>query len=387
MNNNGRVSNYKITLEVKGPVFIGSGQTISKKDSIWVPSEKKVYVLDMMKVFDGLKKAGLLKAYEDYLLDPRQKNFSDFIQGNSTRLSVEKCKAWAAYSLTARNIAESGTSRSRGGGSDDILAFMKDPFGCPYIPGSSLKGALRTMIQGAEIIGDRSRFRGLTRSIEGEEFKSRTRYLSSQQDSISNTLFNKLGRNEKRPSDAVNDIFAGMRISDSAPLSTNDLVLCQKIDIDVDGEEHALPIRRECLKPGTKIQFSMEIDEGMFPYTDKSILKCSDVFYDDYFDSFLGAFGEIDHEGNTSKHLLLLGGGSGYATKTTTYPLYDDKDAALRAVQRIMIETTSTRSKRDPHKHINDENGHKVSPHMRKCTRIGGELYDFGLCEVQITSL
>ena len=152
MNNNGRVSNYKITLEVKGPVFIGSGQTISKKDSIWVPSEKKVYVLDMMKVFDGLKKAGLLKAYEDYLLDPRQKNFSDFIQGNSTRLSVEKCKAWAAYSLTARNIAESGTSRSRGGGSDDILAFMKDPFGCPYIPGSSLKGALRTMIQGAEII-------------------------------------------------------------------------------------------------------------------------------------------------------------------------------------------------------------------------------------------
>ena len=126
MNNNGKITNYKVTLEVRGPVFIGSGQTISKKDSLWVFGEKKVYVLDMMKVFDGLKKVGLLKAYEDYLLDPRQKNFTDFIQSNSTKLSVEKCRQWAAYSLTARNIAESGTSRSKGGGSDDILAFTAD---------------------------------------------------------------------------------------------------------------------------------------------------------------------------------------------------------------------------------------------------------------------
>lgn len=386
MNNNGKITNYKVTLEVRGPVFIGSGQTISKKDSLWVFGEKKVYVLDMMKVFDGLKKVGLLKAYEDYLLDPRQKNFTDFIQSNSTKLSVEKCRQWAAYSLTARNIAESGTSRSKGGGSDDILAFMKDQFGCPYIPGSSLKGALRTIIQGAEIINDRRKFSGLTRSIEGEELRSRPRYLSNQEDTISDTLFNTLGRNEKRHSDAVNDCFAGMRISDSAPLTTDDLILCQKVDVDVYGKEHALPIRRECLKPGTRIQFHMEIDESMFKYGRKDILNFSDIFYDDYFDSFLGAFGEIDHEGDTNKHLLMLGGGTGYATKTSTYSLYDDKDAALRAVQRIMIETTSTRSKRDPHKHINDENGHKVSPHMRKCTRIGGELYDFGLCEVQITS-
>lgn len=63
MNNNGKITNYKVTLEVRGPVFIGSGQTISKKDSLWVFGEKKVYVLDMMKVFDGLKKVGLLKAY------------------------------------------------------------------------------------------------------------------------------------------------------------------------------------------------------------------------------------------------------------------------------------------------------------------------------------
>lgn len=387
MNNNGKITNYKIMLEIKGPVFIGSGQTISKKDSLWIAGEKKVYVLDMMKVFSGLKSAGLLKAYEDYLLDPRLKNFSDFIQSNSTKLSVEKCRQWAAYSLTARNIAESGTSRSKGDGSDDILAFMKDPFGCPYIPGSSLKGALRTIIQGAEIINDRRKFSSITRSIEGEELRSRQKYLAAQAGTISDTLFNTLGRNEKRHSDAVNDCFAGMRISDSSPLSTDDLILCQKVDVDVDGKEHALPIRRECLKPGTKVQFSMEIDESMFKYSAKDILRFSDVFYDDYFDSFLGAFGEIDNEGDTKKHLLLLGGGAGYATKTTTYSLYDDKEAAMRAVQRIMIETTSTRSKRDPHKHINDEKGHRVSPHMRKCTRIGGELYDFGLCEIQIISV
>lgn len=384
MNYSGEVKNYKIVLEAKGPVFIGSGQTISKKDSLWLVGEKMVYVLDMMKLFDGLRNLGLLKAYESYLLDAGQKNFSDFIKRNSTKLSVEKCKSWAAYSLAAKDIAESGQSRSRGGGSDDIMAFIKDPFGCPYIPGSSIKGALRTVIQGAEIISNRERFANLRRSIENEQMQSKKRYLSKQDKTISESLFNTLGRQEKRPSDAVNDSFAGMRISDSAPLSTDDLVLRQKVDVDVDGKEHALPIRRECLKPGTKIRFDMELDKGMLPYDGKKILNCTDKFYDAYFDGFLGAFGEIDHEGDTDKHLLLLGGGAGYATKTTVYPLYKDNIGAVRAVQKIMIETTSTKRKQDPHKHCNDEIVHRVSPHMRKCSVIAGELYDFGLCEIRI---
>lgn len=384
MNYSGEVKKYKITLEAKGPVFIGSGKTISKKDSLWLAAEKKVYVLDMLKLFDGLRSAGLLKAYEGYLLDAGQKNFSDFIRSNSTKLSVEKCKVWAAYSLAARDIAESGQSRSKGGGSDDIMSFIKDPFGCPYIPGSSIKGALRTVIQGAEIVSDRGKFADLRRRIENEQLQSRKRYLSEQDKAISGSLFNTLGRNEKRSFDAVNDCFAGMRISDSAPLSTEDLILCQKVDVDVDYEKHALPIRRECLKPGTKICFDMELDEGMLPYDGKKILSCTDDFYDAYFDGFLGAFGEIDHEGDTDKHLLLLGGGAGYATKTTVYPLYKDNNDAVRAVQRIMIETTSTKKKHDPHKHCNDESVHKVSPHMRKCTVIAGELYDFGLCEIKI---
>lgn len=198
MSNNANIVNYRITLVTKGPVFIGSGQTISKKDSLWLSGEKKVYVLDMQRVFGGLKSAGLLGAYERYLLDPSQKNFSDFIRSNSSKLTLDRVKLWAAYSLTARNIAEAGTSRSRGGGSDDILAFVKDPFGCPYIPGSSLKGALRTIIQGARIISDRAEFSGVRRSIEGEECKSRTKYLARQQGDISDTLFNTLGRNEKR---------------------------------------------------------------------------------------------------------------------------------------------------------------------------------------------
>lgn len=384
MSDRGIVRNYKIVLEAKAPVFIGSGATVSKKDSLWIPDEESVYILDLQRVFAGLKKLGLLKAYEDYLLDHRQKNFSDFIRSQPELLSAEICREWAAYSLYAQGIAESGVSRKMGGGSDDIMAFIKDPFGCPYVPGSSLKGALRTVIQGAEIIADRERFAGLRSSIEREELRSRMRYLYSQHRAISDALFNTLGRNQKRRESVLNNSFAGLRISDSAPLSPEDLIMCRKLDVGADGNENPLPIRRECLRPGTRIVFDMQIDEDMFPFDGTKLLSCADIFYKDYLDRFLSAFGETAQACDNGNHLLLLGGGAGYATKTTLYPLYEDKDAAVRSVQRIMVETTSSGRRRDPHNHSDDSEVHRISPHIRKRTRIAGELYDFGLCGISI---
>ena len=34
----------------------------------------------------------------------------------------------------------------------EILTSVKDAYGCPYVPGSSLKGALRTVLLGAVVI-------------------------------------------------------------------------------------------------------------------------------------------------------------------------------------------------------------------------------------------
>lgn len=381
----GDIKYYTVTLTAAGPVHIGSGQEISKKDCLYLSNERKVYILNSMRVFEGMKRLRLLSDYEKYLMDDRQKNFTFFING--FKISPAEYKSWAEYTLPLDGIANTMTqSRSRGGGSDNIAAFIKDAYGCPYIPGSSLKGALRTAIQGTLCEKDRGDFAGIARSISNAGADSRTRFLRSENDRLSKELFYKVKADEKHPDNAVNDMFRGLRISDSAPLSVSDLILCTKNDRLPDGSESKspIPLKRECLKPGTRIRFDMVIDEKYFSQTIDLVTEAIDTFYNNYRRTFLSAFPKLTSEGTAGAHRIYIGGGAGFATKTTVYPLYADKDRAVEAVQKILVNTTSTRREHDPHKHSSDMRKYHISPHMRKCTKYRSTYYDFGLCGIDI---
>ncbi len=375
---------YTVTLTAAGPVHIGSGQEILKKDCLYMSNEKKVYIMDSMRVFEGMKKLKLLSDYEKYLMDEKQKNFTFFV--NNYRISPAEYKSWSVYTLPLDNIANTMTqSRSKGGGSDNIAAFVKDTYGCPYIPGSSLKGTLRTAIQGTLCERNRDKYSDLANKISRAEYRSRTRYLSDENRQLSQELFYTANADEKHKGNAVNDMFRGLRVSDSAPLSTDDLVLCQKIDRLPDGTEKSLPIKKECLRPGTEITFDMVIDRKYIKLSDESIIKAVDAFYANYSRNFLSAFGKLTSAEAARGHRIYIGGGSGFATKTTVYPLYSDKERAVQTVQKILSNTTSTRSLQDPHKHMADAKKYHISPHMRKCTKYRSTYYDFGLCCIDIS--
>lgn len=379
------IKNYIMTVDVLSPVFIGNGCEISKKDCLYPKGERLVYVMDSRKVFDGLKKAGMLKKYEEFLMDSRQKNFSDFIKNNNIPLS--NVKSWTAYTLPMNDITDVNNSRRNGGGSDNILEFVKDKFGCPYIPGSSIKGALRTLLQNALCMKNTQSFADIRKEIGSECFEKRTRYLSSAEKKISCSLFNTLNRKEDKSDDILNDSFAGLRISDSRPLDISSLILCQKIEVKPDGSITALPIKRECLKPGTKVSFSVEIDTDMMDISPETICRDAMEVFERYHVDFLDRFKDIDVKYHNCSSPVIIGGGAGYVSKTSTYSLYDDKREAVNAVQKIMVDTTSTRKQHDPHKHIDDSKKHKVSPHIRKCTQYEGKLYDIGICEMSFSEV
>lgn len=368
---------YTITLTVEGPVHIGSGREILKKDCLYMSNERKVYILDNMKVFEGMKKLKLLADYEKYLMDEKQKNFTFFVKNYN--ISPAEYKGWTAYTLPLNDIADS----SKGGGSDNIAEFVKDSYGCPYIPGSSLKGALRTVIEGTLCERDKEKYK-YANKIENAEYRNRRSYLAREEKELSQKLFYTVGADEERPRNAVNDMFRGLRISDSVPLSTDDLVLCSKIDRSPKGINNVPPLKRECLKPGTKIVFDMEIDLKYFKFDANSIIEFADAFYKNYRKNFLSVFPKLDSAETVGGHRIYIGGGSGFATKTVVYPLFEDRDRAVRSVQKIMINTTSTRKTQDPHKHYTDAKRYHVSPHMRKCTKHRGVYYDFGLCSIDI---
>ena len=377
---------YDLILETIGPVHIGSGTEISKKECLYDTQNRKIYVMDEKKMIKRILKLGKQDRFERYLMDSRQNNLYDFIKEN--HIPAEEYKSWAAYVLDDDNAVNVKNTRSKGGGSDNVQAFMKDAYGCPYIPGSSLKGALRTIIQGCLLNEDMQRFKKERNDIENPEFKGRAKYLSATEKSIAQKLFYMLDKPDVKPNNAVNDCFSGIRVSDSGPLSVSDIILCRKTDVFTDGGEKSLPIKRECLRPGTKVKFTLEIDERLFDMDSNELFRCMDIFYDIYANAFLAAFGaDASYIPKKGEHILYLGGGSGYATKTTVYPMYDgdeEIDRAVKTVQKIMVDTTSTKRQYDPHDHRFDFENYEVSPHTLKVAVIGGERYEMGLCRVDI---
>ena len=137
--------------------------------------------------------------------------------------------------------------------SREIHTFIKDAYGCPYVPGSSVKGMLRTILLAGKILKNPERFQNnkvqFQKKLRSKDGGKRDKYLSQEIKDLETAAFHKLSRREDEIDDAVNDIFSAIRISDSKPLSTEDLILCQKVDLSLNGGEHDLPMVRECLRP------------------------------------------------------------------------------------------------------------------------------------------
>ncbi len=362
--------NYTLTLRAEGPVFIGDGQKIGKKEYIFDPIPNLVHVPDMSKMFRIFQKQGLMDAYQDYLLNDRR----DFVQWlrNNRLLLPRQIPSWVAYSV------DSADAVFEERGKREILTFIKDPYGCPYVPGSSVKGMLRTVLLSAMILQDRENLRNEARAVRQANLReSKTRLLSRETDRIEQQYLRTLNRPDTKPSNAVNDIMSGLRISDSRPLSTENLILCQKIDVTTDGQRKRLPIFRECLRPGTEITFNLTVLPDEFPHPAEELLQMAERCRKAYDRCFHSAFPTRDiQQGGT----VYLGGGCGYATKTFAYPLLGEN--GVETVSRI-INATISQKDRPLHKHhLDRQKG--VSPHILKCTQYRGQVYEMGACSIAI---
>ena len=303
-----RFFNYELTLETIGPLYVGSGETIGKSE--YVIFGNKVYIFDMKKMFSGITKYHLENKYSQSVLNEKNFNLSYFFRSNN--IAPETYKKWAKYCY---NIPENTDLRA----AKNILAHVKDAYSKPYVPGSSLKGALRNIIlNGLLLKGENKKFDSkieidLKNHIgrNGKPIK-RAKYLSQDSNELDEKMFNILNRPKTKPYDAVNSIFQGIIISDSQPLDTDSLILCPKIDVlpKNKGENPLKNVVRECIKPGTKISFSLQIDRRIFPYNINDIMDFISETYKNLNKKFLSDFPTTVT--TSDKYKIYLGGGTGY---------------------------------------------------------------------------
>ena len=78
--------------------------------------------------------------------------------------------------------------------------------------------------------------------------------------------------------------------------------------------------------------------------------------------------------------MVWLGGGTGFLSKTILYSVYEDQKA-VRITDQIFQNTLG----KNYREHHHDSDVRKnLSPHMCKCTRYCGKLYDMGLGKIEV---
>lgn len=296
-----------------------------------------------------------MDAYEREFLRPGGQNLEQFLR--KVCMFPQDRKKLIRYTIDVGGTLREGTSLK------EIDAFIRNSAGQAYIPGSSLKGALRTAIL-FEKIQALGRLPGIKN--DPKQFPEEP-YLHT------------LGLTRQKE-DAVNSLMRGVSIADSAPIPNEDLTLVQKVDLRQDGQKSRPNLVRECVRPGREVAFFLTLDRSILrdALSARDILKAISDFYVYYRSEFSARFPEDDPDAPWSGSCLFLGGGSGFFNKTLIYP-YLGYEQALPEVVRHMRKSFSN------HHHEKDERGFGISPHCMKFGASNSELHEFGLCEVSLT--
>ncbi len=244
-----------LKFKVEGLLHIGDGSELGKKDYFCVPKVNGFNVLDVRK-FVGQLDEEELADYMEFLETDSNDSLEEYLSKHDSAQS--KAKESIAYRV-------GGLGSDLGRKSYGVQTFVKDAYGCPYIPGSSVKGALRTAVLVGLVLDCREEYASLY---------DRDRVVGADKKRACREIENKAFWVERTTgADDSNDIMRFISVSDSNPLDASSLVFAQKFDKfckkdmqrhkQRSGEKHgqALKLYRECLNKGTEFTIEVDIDE------------------------------------------------------------------------------------------------------------------------------
>ena len=139
---------YEAELKVLSPVHVGNGTKLNKKEYVFQRNSGKVYVMDIQKMYVGLTKKGLQRQFTDYYLQQKSVDLGRWMRENN--VGPADYNKWVSYSM------EGGDCLAERGKPAEIAMFQKDAYGCPFVPGTSIKGMLRTILLAYELDNDKN---------------------------------------------------------------------------------------------------------------------------------------------------------------------------------------------------------------------------------------
>lgn len=349
---------FDLELTTRSPLCVGSGRVYQKMEYVYDRRSRSVSFLDETAFVEMLMEKGLVDKYERFILDGA-KNLYSFLR-DVCKLTDREMKKIMRCTISGENLSEDLHLRQ-------IIGFSRNAQNQAYVPGSSIKGALRTVILTDRILDDQTGNKNFVKNDIPE-----SRYL--------NTLHCQLDKNGNISDNAVNSIMRGIQVSDSEIIPDSRMILTEKIDAFPNGGENILPIYRECVVPRTKIRCKLTLDQSILKnqITIESLLKSIERFDDYYWETYVRHFdppvGEVEE---SYRNCLILGSGAGYFSKTVTYPYLGEKEALPHVADLMGHQFKAHHHERDT--------ALGISPRTMKYAEYDRELYPYGVCEVSLS--
>ena len=289
---------FQFSLLAMAPIHIGNGEKYTSREFIY--ENGYFYFPDMGKFYNRMVEKGYDQKFERFLQEtkpsPRNNRLISFLEDN--RISDRN---FGGYRIIETKL-ETNNNYLRGGALNQVSKFIRDSFGNPYIPGSSLKGAIRTILMNTN-----------------PDWNNK----NVVQDEKENKSLIPWGAKKGQDYD---DLFNAIRVSDSKPFSNDRLILVQKWDHKAKPPRaKSIPLYREAIVPSTKINFTITTTTKEAGILIEELGKRAQAFYKAYKNFFLSDFPENKIQPNL-QYPIYLGAGSGAWTKT----LFQQADGILQ---------------------------------------------------------
>lgn len=397
----GNLETRTYELECVSPVHVGNGETLRAFEYLYDSANRYVYFIDEGKWIAFLQRHNLTDAFAERLMNiaAAKQNMADSLWDWLLKKGIpeEELKGLGERKAKATTLEiTDGEKRSL----NDIHVQMATAEGRPYIPGSSIKGALRTAVLFHLIKNDYETYQSFWADIEklieaGKQKmkvfvngRSRELTLDSIMKELDKKAFSRMDLKKtdwngktKYATDEANSVMRGLRVSDGFCVDpVTETVVLQKVDATTYfNRENNISLYRECIPAGTKIRFTVTTDKGFLSKIGiesfDEILEMARDFLQQGLQFQKEIFGdlypaEMEEAGNAD---MLLGGGTGFFSKTVFYQLAPDKTKAQELLKRYF----DSRSK---HKH--QANDKFITPRTLKLTRTDAGTSLMGLCKM-----
>ena len=356
---------YNATLKVISPIHIGDGYEITKKEFILDKDKNKILVLDIERLYGVFFKIGAVakNEFENFLTDS---------QNTKTKISLKKFLS--NYKINHQEYLKYEISSSLIKFNEhNIKTCIKNAFGCPFVPGSTIKGMIRSAIMAYTIANNSDLSKKIKKLIQDELLNKPTNNSWKKLEMIiSNEVDNIL-----RKRDGIQP-FSGLIITDSEPISKNSLCLAKKIDFLLDESENALNIYNESIASSSQVHFKLSIDKTKITNVDIDYIQKALDFFKNQINKYY--LKEFDGPNSFQEGYVFLGT-AGFVTKTIVYQIFGEE--AKNITWRIFKSTMDEKIFKN---HLSYEK--RVTPHTLKCTEFenGSEELEFDSVGLAILS-